>query len=134
MEYKVLYELTVRCTAHECQEDLVVYKIVDIDEEAIYTTEKKYLRSNLMEVEEIKIDKENEDFILRVPFLIKEAAIVWVRECYVRIHDKGTRDMYEAAKEEWRKIMHPKYDTHWFTGGQKVEQWREEMRSIVEQL
>lgn len=54
MEHKVLYELTVRCTAHECQEDLAVYKIVDIDEESIYTTEKKYLRSNLMEVEEIK--------------------------------------------------------------------------------
>ena len=132
MEYKVLYVLTVRCTEHECAEDLACYKIVDIDEDMVYTTEKNYPRPALMEVETIKLDKE--EAILRIPFLIKEAAIVWVREAFVIIHDKCSLQMYEACKEEWRKIMHPKYDTHWFTGGKKVEEWRDEMKSLVKKL
>ena len=42
--------------------------------------------------------------------------------------------MYNAAKAEWLKIMHPKHDKKWFTGGRKVEEWREEMKSIVEKM
>ena len=132
MEYKILYVLTVRCTEHECEEDLACYKIVDIDEDMVYTSEKNYPRSKLMEVEAIKIDKE--EIILRIPFLIKEAAIIWVREAYVEIKKSGSKAMYEAVKEEWLKIMHPKYDAHWFTGGKKVDEWRNEMRNIAKKL
>ncbi|SDA57947.1 hypothetical protein SAMN02910275_01363 [Butyrivibrio sp. INlla18] len=134
MDYKILYELTVRCTAHECSEDLTAYKIIDIDEEAVYTTDKKYIRSQLMEVDEIKIDKDGEEIILRVPFLKKESAIIWIREAFVIINEKGSRAMYAAALEEWRKIMHPYYDCSWFTGGQKVDEWRKEMKRIAERL
>ena len=132
MEYKILYVLTVRCTEHECEEDLACYKIVDIDEDMVYTSEKNYPRSKLMEVEAIKLDKE--EIILRIPFLIKEAAIIWVREAYVEIKKNGSKAMYEAVKEEWLKIMHPKYDAHWFTGGKKVDEWRNEMRNIAKKL
>ena len=132
MDYRFLYELTVRCTEHTCEEDLACYRITDFDEDNVYTSDKKYPRSCLMEVEEIKVDKE--EIILRVPFLIKEAAIIWVREAFVKINDKGTKAMYEAVKEEWQKIMHPKYDTHWFTGGQKVEEWKKEMQTIADRL
>lgn len=132
MEYKILYVLTVRCTEHECEEDLACYKIVDIDEDMVYTSEKNYPRSKLMEVEAIKLDKE--EIILRIPFLIKEAAIIWVREACVEIKKSGSKAMYEAVKEEWLKIMHPKYDAHWFTGGKKVDEWRNEMRNIAKKL
>jgi hypothetical protein len=134
MEYTVLYVLTVRCTANECHEDLAVQKIINIDEDAVYTPDKKFLRSQLMEVEVIKMDKEGEAFILRIPFLKKESAIIWIREAFVIINEKGTRAMYAAALEEWRKIMHPYYDCRWFTGGKKVDEWRKEMKSIVEKL
>ena len=132
MEYKILYVLTVKCTEHECQEDLACYKITDIDENAIYASDKTFPKASLMEVEDIKLDKE--EIILRIPFLIKEAAIVWVREAFVEIKKAGSREMYEAAKEEWLKIMHPKYDGHWFTGGKKVEEWRHDMKAIVAKL
>lgn len=132
MEYNVLYILTVRCTAHSCEEDLECHKIIDVDTDAIYIPNKKILRKKMMKVEIIKNEKV--EMILGVPFLIKEAAIVWVREVFVEIHKRGTVDMYNAAKEEWLKIMRPKYDVKWFTGGRKVEEWREEMKSIVEKL
>lgn len=132
MDKNVIYILTVRCTDSKCEEDLECHMIIDVDTDAIYIQDKKILRKNLMEVEIIKDEKE--EMILRVPFLIKEAAIVWVREVFVEIHKRGTADMYNAAKEEWLKIMHPKYDVKWFTGGRKVEEWREEMKSIVEKL
>lgn len=132
MDKNVIYILTVRCTDSKCEEDLECQKIIDVDADVIYIQDKKILRKNLMEVEIIKDEKE--EMILRVPFLIKEAAIVWVREVFVEIHKRGTADMYNAAKEEWLKIMHPKYDVKWFTGGRKVEEWREEMKSIVEKL
>ena len=132
MDKNVIYILTVRCTDSKCEEDLECQNIIDVDADAIYIQDKKILRKNLMEVEIIKDEKE--EMILRVPFLIKEAAIVWVREVFVEIHKRGTVDMYNAAKEEWLKIMHPKYDVKWFTGGRKVEEWREEMKSIVEKL
>ena len=132
MDKNVIYILTVRCTDSKCEEDLECQNIIDVDADAIYIQDKKILRKKLMEVEIIKDEKE--EMILRVPFLIKEAAIVWVREVFVEIHKRGTVDMYNAAKEEWLKIMHPKYDVKWFTGGRKVEEWREEMKSIVEKL
>ena len=132
MDFKCIYELTVRCTEHGCEEDLACYLITELDKDYVYTSEKKYSRLSLMNVEDIKVDRD--EIILRIPFLIKEAAIVWVREAFVYIHDKGTRAMYEAVKEEWQKIMHPKYDTYWFTGGQKVEEWKKEMRAIAEKL
>ncbi|WP_026507225.1 hypothetical protein [Butyrivibrio sp. MC2013] len=132
MDKNVIYILTVRCSDSKCEEDLECHNIIDVDADAIYIRDKKILRKNLMEVEIIKDEKE--EMILRVPFLIKEAAIVWVREVFVEIHKRGTVDMYNAAKEEWLKIMHPKYDVKWFTGGRKVEEWREEMKSIVEKL
>ena len=132
MNKDVIYILTVRCNNSKCEEDLESHMIINVDENAIYIQDKKILRKNLMEVEIIKDEKE--EMILRVTFLINEAAIVWVREVFVEIHKRGTVDMYNAAKEEWLKIMHPKYDVKWFTGGRKVEEWREEMKSIVEKL
>ena len=50
--------------------------------------------------------------ILRVPFLIKESAIIWLRAIFVEIQNKkGADALYEAAREEWLRIMMPKYDT-----------------------
>lgn len=132
MEFKLLYELTVRCTEYNCEEELAYHKIIELDDEYVYTSDKKYSRSSLMEVEELKMEKD--EMILRVYFLIKEAAIIWVREAFVKIHDKGTRAMYAEAENEWLRIMHPKYDGHWFTGGQKVEKWREEMKNLAARL
>ena len=132
MEQKLLYVLTVKCTADSCEEDLEATVIDNTDDEAIYAGGKKYMKASLMEVEQIRADKE--EMILRIPFVIKEAAIIWVREAFVLIQKNGTGEMYEAVKEEWRKIMHPKYDVHWFTGGKKVEEWREEMRLIADRL
>lgn len=132
MEYTLLYVLTVKCTSESCEEDLAVYRITSIDENAIYTDNKKYLRSALMEVVIIKADKE--EMILRVPFLIKEAAIIWIREVFIKIKEKGTKEMIEATNEEWEKIKHPYYDKNWFTGGKKVEEWKAEMNSVVDKL
>lgn len=132
MEYTLLYVLTVRCTAKSCEEDLSAYRISTVDEDMIYTDDKKYLRSSLMEVEIIKAD--DEEMILRVPFLIKEAAIIWIREVFIKIKEKGSKEMVEATDEEWRKIKHPKYDKNWFTGGKKVDAWKAEMRSVVDKL
>ena len=57
-----------------------------------------------------------------------------MREVFVNIHEYGTKEMHKAVKEEWQKIMHPYYDCKWFTGGQKVEEWREELKTIAEKL
>ncbi len=132
MDYTILYVLTVRCTNTKCEEDLAGYLITDIDDIAIYTEERKYLREKLMYVEDIKID--SEEIILRIPFLIKEAAIIWVRDAFIRIKERGTKEMAAATYEEWRKILHPYYDAQWFTGGKKVETWREEMRELIDKL
>lgn len=132
MDKNVIYILTVRCTDSKCEEDLECQNIIDVDADAIYIQDKKILRKNLMEVEIIKDEKD--EMILRVSFLIKEAAIVWVREVFIEIQKRGSVDMYNAVKAEWLKIMHPKHDVKWFTGGRKVEEWREEMKSIVEKL
>lgn len=132
MEFKNIYELTVRCTAKECEEDLAVHKVTDIDDEFVYFAGKKVLRNMLMEPEAIK--REDEEFIYRVIFFGKEAGIVWVREIFVKIHEYGTKEMYEVIKEEWCRIMHPYYDCKWFTGGKKVEEWRREMKAIAEKL
>ena len=132
MEFKVLYVLTVKCTTEKCEEDLEAHLINDIDEEYIYVDVKKWKRSTLMEVE--AIEKERDEIIVRVPFLIKEAAIIWIRQCLLYIKENGSAQMFEAAKEEWAHILHPKYDKQWITGGKKVEEWREEMRRLVEQL
>lgn len=132
MEQKCIYELTVRCTAKSCEEDLAVSPVTNIDDEYIYFSNKKISRDHLMEPEPIKL--EDEEIIYRVTFFIKEAAIVWVREVFIKIHEHGTRQMYEATKEEWLKIMHPNYDCKWFTGGQKVKEWRKDMKTIAEKL
>jgi hypothetical protein len=130
MDYKCIYELTVRCTAKECEEDLAVHSVTDIDEEFVYFVDKKVLKDKLMEPDAIK--REDEEFIYRMIFFGKESAIVWVREVFVKIHEYGTKEMYEAVKEEWQKFCN--YDCKWFTGGQKVEEWREEMKAFAEKL
>ena len=132
MEQKCIYELTVRCTAKSCEEDLAVYAVTDIDDEYIYFDGKKIFKEMLMEPVPIKLG--DGEIIYRVTFFIKEAAIVWVREVFIKIHEHGTREMYNAIKEEWNKILHPYYDCKWFTGGQKVEEWQKEMKAITERL
>ena len=74
MSKDVVYILAVRCNDSKCEEDLESHMIINVDENAIYIQDKKILRKNLMEVEIIKDEKD--EMILRVPFLIKEAAIV----------------------------------------------------------
>ena len=132
MEYKVLYVLTVKCTTEKCEEDLEAHLVNDIDEDFIYVDARKWKRSALMEIE--AIEKERDEIIVRVPFFIKEAAIVWVRQCLLYIKANGSPEMFERAKEEWLHILNPKYDKQWFTGGKKVEEWREEMRKVAEKL
>lgn len=132
MEYKLLYVLTVKCTPEKCEEDLECHLIRSYDVDAIYTDVKTWKRSSLMEVE--VIEKEKEELIVRVPFLIKEAAIVWVRECFLYIKDHGAQSLINNVNAEWMKIMQPDYDCRWFTGGKKVEEWREEMRRLAEKL
>lgn len=128
----LLYILTVRCTAKQCEEDLSLHRIIDMDNREIWTDDKKYKREDLMEVERIKV--EEDEIILRIPFLIKEAAIIWVREAFIVIKKDGTREMREAVNEEWKKIANPGYDSHWFTGGKKVEEWKNEMKTLVEKI
>ena len=133
MEYKILYVLTVRCTEDNCEADLECHKILDVDENNFFIENRKIPKKSMMEIEHIRYEKE--DMILRVPFLIKESAIIWLREIFVDIQKKkGAEALYEAAREEWLRIMPPKYDTKWFTGGKKVVKWREEMKSLIEKL
>ena len=61
----------------------------------------KLFLKKAIEVDEIKIDKDGEEIILRVPFLKKESAIIWIQEAFVIINEKGSRAMYAAALEEW---------------------------------
>ena len=133
MEYKILYILTVRCTEDSCEADLECHNILDVNENDFIIQNKKIPRKSMMEIEHIRDEKN--DMILRVPFLIKESALIWVREIFVEIQNKkGAAALYKAAREEWQRIMLPKYDTRWFTGGKKVEKWREEMKSLIEKL
>ena len=76
MEFKCIYELTVKCTAKKCEEDLAVYAVTDIDDEYIYFDGKKIFKEMLMEPVPIKLG--DGEIIYRVTFFIKEAAIVWV--------------------------------------------------------
>ena len=64
----------------------------------------------------------------------KEAAIVWVREILMYIRKRGTEAMYYAVNDEWMRILDPRYDVRWFTGGAKVEAWRKEMLEIAAKL
>lgn len=132
MEYKILYVLTVRCDEKKCEEDLACYKIEKVDEEAVYLKNKKVLKDTLMEIE--VVNSWYDEKIIRVSFLIKEAAIVWVRECFMYILKKGSAEMKVAAKREWQEILNPEYDCFWFTGGQKAEQWLLEMKTIAKEL
>ncbi len=132
MEDKTLYVLTVRCTANKCEEDLACYKIVNVDDENVYIENKEIPRDSLMEIE--VVNSWYDEKIIRVPFLIKEAAIVWVRECFLYILKKGSAEMKVAIRREWQEILNPEYDCFWFTGGQKVEQWLLEMKSITREL
>ncbi len=134
MEYKVLYVLTVRCTPEKCEEDLECLVIRNIDEKYVYTSDRQYERKSLMNVD--VIEKEWQEIIVRTVFFIKEAAIIWVRECFLRIKDikKWQPEFREVVNAEWQKILNPGYDTKWFTGGKKVEEWREEMRRLAEKL
>lgn len=130
MDYKVLYILTVRCSDKICEEDLACYKIEKSDENAIYIMDKAVSRDELMEVE--ILNNWYGDIVVRVPFLIKEAAIVWVRECFMYILKKGTTEMKANVRQEWFNILNPEYDCFWFTGGQKVEKWRKEMTLLAQ--
>ena len=132
MDEKCLYELTVRCTEDECQEDLAIYKVDKIENGIIYAGPKIVSNKSLMKVERIKVD--SGEMILRVPFFGKEAALVWIRDIFLTIREKGTPGMYYVAKDEWMKILNPKYDVNWFTGGQKVEEWRQEIEQLASKL
>lgn len=132
MDYCILYVLTVRCTTEKCEEDLECNLIRTDDESAIYTDVKTWKKSSLMDVE--VLEKEKEEIIARVPFVIKEAALVWVRECFMYIKKHGAKELGENVNKEWRRIMDPDYDCRWFAGGKKVEEWREEMRRLAEKL
>ncbi len=132
MEYKVLYVLTVRCDAKKCEEDLACYKVEKVDEEAVYLENQRIPRDALMEIEVVECY--NGAKIIRVPFLIKEAAIIWVRECFMHILKKGTAEMKDATRREWQEILDPFYDCFWFTGGQKAEKWLLEMKTIANDL
>lgn len=132
MEYRILYVLFVRCTAKKCAIDLQLHEITEVTDDYIHVGIKAYNRSELMEVESIRF---TEDLvILRIPFLKKEAAIVWVREALMMICTKGSPQMKDAARSEWLNIINPDYDQEWFTGGKKVEEWRAEMREIAKDL
>ena len=132
MDYQILYVLTVRCDAKKCEEDLACYKIKKVDDEAVYFENKKISRDSLMEIE--VVNSWYDEKIIRVPFLIKEAAIIWVRECFMYILKKGTPEMKIATRREWQEILNPDYDCFWFTGGQKAEQWLIEMKRIISEL
>lgn len=136
MQYNVLYVLTVKCTTEKCEEDLECHMIRADDDKAIYTDDRAWKKSALMEIQ--VIEKEKREIIVRVPFVIKEAALIWVRECFTYIKMFSDRyevkELAEAVDKEWLKILRPKHDITWFTGGKKVEEWREEMRSLAEKL
>ncbi|MBE5917582.1 MAG: hypothetical protein E7273_12170 [Pseudobutyrivibrio ruminis] len=132
MEYTLLYILTIRCDNSKCEEDLELHRITDVDEEKLYLRDGFVYRDKLMKMEIIKENKR--EIICRVPFVIKEAAIVWVREILMYIRKRGTEAMYYAVNDEWMRILDPRYDVRWFTGGAKVEAWRKEMLEIAAKL
>ncbi|WP_027216825.1 hypothetical protein [Butyrivibrio fibrisolvens] len=132
MEYKVLYVLTVKCTTEKCEADLEAHWVTYIDEDFIYVDIRKWKQSALLELE--VIEKEKDEIIVRIPFFIKEAALVWVRQCLLYIKNNGSRQLANRAKEEWAHILNPGYDEHWFTGGKKAEEWRDEMRKSIIQI
>ncbi|SDB14055.1 hypothetical protein [Butyrivibrio sp. INlla16] len=131
-DHTILYVLTVKCTVDKCEEDLECHLISQIDDAYICTEVRNWKKKSLMEVE--VIEKEKEEIIVRTPFLIKEAAIIWVRECMMYIKEHGSKELIKAVNTEWLRILDPEYDCEWFTGGRKVEEWREEMRRVAEKL
>ena len=74
MEYSILYVLTVKCTTEKCEEDLEYHVIRTDDENAIYTDDKSWKKSSLMEIE--VIENEKEEIIVRIPFVIKEVCLI----------------------------------------------------------
>lgn len=139
METKILYILTVKCSQDDCELDLECHGIYEIDSNYIYLKADKISREKIMQVEVLEDGKKErsesrKQIIVRIAFLIKEAAIVWVRECFMYIKKNGTKNMAEACTDEWIKILNPNYDTAWFTGGKKVDQWKEEMRLLADNL
>ena len=133
MKYRLLYVLMIRCTEQTCKEDLSCYPISAIDENTIYTAVHEYPLDSIMDLEVIK--KSNEEIILRVPFFVKEAAILLLREAFLFIREKShNRKMEEAAKREWVNIGNVDYDPFWCTGGKNVEEWKKELKKETDEL
>ena len=71
-----------------------------------------YIQNQQMPLRQIEhIRDEKDDMILRVPFLIKESALIWVREIFVEIQKKGRSRIVQSgqrgmAKNYATKIRH----------------------------
>ena len=132
MDYKILYVLTVRCTDQRCEEDLECHQVIDTDDDNIYIKGKRIPRDSLMNIK--VINGWNGEQIVQISFFIKEAAIIWIRECFIYILRKGTADMKSAVRREWTNLLDPTFDCMWMPGGKKAEQWLEEMKKIAREI
>lgn len=98
MDFKDIYELTVRCTAKECEEDLAVHKVIDIDDEyVVYFAEKKVSKDKLMEPVAIKM--EDEEFIYRVTFLAKKLQSFGLEKPLLRFTNMEQRRCMKLLKK-----------------------------------
>lgn len=96
MEFKNIYELTVRCTAKECEEDLAVHKISDIGDEYVYFAEKKVSKDKIMEPVAIKM--EDEEFIVLL-FLAKKLQSFGLEKSLLRFTNIEQRRCMKLLKK-----------------------------------
>ena len=65
------------------------------------------------------VDSNGQSYDVKLLFDKKQGELIWSEKNDIK---------------EWLKIMHPRCDTHWFTGGRKVDEWKKDMKAIVAKL
>ncbi len=145
MESKILYQLTMRCDSKQCELDLALYGIQDVDDEYVYLSQKKVKRSILGDVSADYSD--DGAILLRSFFMPKEAALIMVRRMFIYFYKRSIpmadgganfsyqrfRAMARLVEAEWGKLLYPEYDSSWFLGGLKSDVWEQEFKETMDE-
>ena len=117
MESKILYQLTMRYNSKQCELDLALYGIQDVDNEYVYLTQKKIKRSILGDVSADYSD--GGAILLKSFYMPKETALIMVRRMFtyfykrsIPMEDGGTnfshqefRAIARLVEAEWGKLL-----------------------------
>lgn len=133
----------MRCDSKQCELDLALYGIQDVDEEYVYLSKKKVKRSILVDVSANYPD--DGAIPLNSFFMPKEAALIMVRRMFIYFYkrsipmaDGGADFSYQKfwamarlVETEWGNLLSPEYDSSWFLGGLKADVWEQEFRETM---